>query len=346
MRSAGTAVHPFRWSGTPFAGLIWAVTREVTDVPKPDVEFVMNCFERNIEAVTTPGFLSFVTEQHKHPFALRTLLINNVADRQTAEGLAQACVDRGEVDRFMFVADHLPRALQATGLRVGDFGSYLHWSDCCLVALNAPGPDLLCYVDIDLRLSRQHDWVQEAITIMAREPAVAVANPNWVHADGSTSVTREADRAGDGYFVGYGFSDQVFLLRRSRFSGKLRRRWVPMRLDSPASARWEVAAEGHFFEEFMDAYMRRRRLLRLTLLSTSFEPVPMSEYAVVSLRGRIRRRRDATVIKALTAAQRWAPCLVRDPRLRTVGLLSGTADRSRPTGQFRPGATTGDRASD
>ena len=302
----------------------------VTNVPKLDVELVMNCFERNIEQVTTPGFLSGAAEQHKYPFALRTLLINNVADRHTAEALAQACVERGEVDRFLFVEDLLPSALRATGLRAADFGPYLHWSDCCLVALNAPGPELLCYVDVDLRLSRQHDWVQEAITIMDKEPSVAVANPNWIHPDGSTSIAREADRAGDGYFIGYGFSDQVFLLRRSRFSGKLRRRWVPMRLESPASARWEVAAEGHFFEEFMDAYMRRKGLMRLSLLSTSFEPVPMSEYAVVSLRGRIRRRRDAIIVKVLAAAQLRAPALVRDPRLRTMGLLTQSADRSRP----------------
>lgn len=292
------------------------------------VEFVLNCFERNIDKVTAPGFLKEAAEQHAHAFAIRTLLINNVADPAASARLAQGAVDRREIDRFFFVDGLRSKGMQVTGLRESDFGPYLHWSDCCLAALVLEGPDLLCYCDVDLDLDPSGDWIRSALQVMGLDQRVAVGNPAWAIAGGG-SVEIESDEAGIDYFLGYGFTDQIFLLRRSVFARPLRRRWLPLWLDCPATLRWDGAAEGQFFEQIADAFMRRNRLMRVTITSCRWVPIPMNSYPVTSLVGRVRRKLHSYVFAAMLALRRQWPNKITDPRFRVSGLLDPTFNAQR-----------------
>ena len=308
----------------------------MTSAPAP-VEFAINCFERNLELVTEPGFLDRAVRQHGHSFALRTLLINNVADRDHARSRAMAAIARGEMDRFVFVDEHLSGALRRTNLKPRDFGRYLHWSDCCIVAISLDGPDLLCYVDVDLDLRGEEDWVRSGLEIFDQDPRVGVANPNWRMSDGSTTVERESDDAGPGWFKGYGFTDQIFLCRRSQFTRPLLRRSVPLLVLSPASARYPgtqlpFGVSTLFFEQIMDAYMRRRRILRVTIASREFQPVPMTAYPAQGFAERAAARASRHLLRLLTAVRRWCPQLVTSPRIRSTGLLDPEFARTKPPG--------------
>jgi hypothetical protein len=286
-----------------------------------DVEFVLNCFERNIDAVLAPEFLTRAMAQHRYPFALRTVLINNVSDPERAALMAESAVNRGEIDRYLFVNQLVEEGLRVTNLRRRDFGRYLHWSDCCLAALVADGPDHLCYVDVDLELKEPTDWISPALDVMAVDPRVKVGNPNWVMADGRTTVAEESDDIGVSHFIGYGFTDQVFLVRRSHFARSLRTRVVPLWVQCPATLRWTGAQGGLFFEQVMDGYMRRSYSMRVTIATAEFEPIPMSSYPQVSIVERAMARRDARILAFLHAVRRRFPQLVTNPRFRTTGLL-------------------------
>ena len=287
-----------------------------------DVEITINTFERNIDLVTSPGYLTSAVTQHHFPFALRTLLVNNVSDRPAAARKATAAIDRGEVDRFMFVDDLLSRGLALTGLRESDFGRYLHWSDCCLAALAASGPKLLCYADVDLALETPVDWISPALEVMGGDPRVVVANPTWITADGSSSVASEADEYMELGWLGYGFSDQVFLIHRSDFARPLRRRpRRPLWLESPASLRYPGGDGNLFFEQIADAYMRSNRLMRATISTARFIPVPFNVYPANGLVERILRRRDFLILDILDRLRTRWPDAVSDPRLRVTGLL-------------------------
>jgi hypothetical protein len=287
----------------------------------PPVEFVLNCFERNIDSVLAPGFLTRAITQHRYPFALRTLMINNVNDRGRASVMAEKAVRRGEVDRYLFVDNLLDRGLRVTNLKRKDFGRYLHWSDCCLAALVADGPDHLCYVDVDFELKEPGDWVTPALAVMTADSRVKVGNPNWVMADGRTTVAQEADAVGEGHYIGYGFTDQVFLIRRSDFACPLRTRVVPLWVQCPATLRWTGSQGGLFFEQIMDGHMRRSHAMRVTILATEFRPIPMSSYPQISLIERLQARRDAKVLNLLAGLRRRFPSIVTSPRIGTTGLL-------------------------
>lgn len=293
------------------------------------VAFVINAFERNIEEVTAPGFLTHAAAQHNHRFASRTLLVNNVADPEEARRRCQAALDRGEIDEFVFVDERLDAALRALKLRRRDFGRYIHWSDCCAVALTLDGPDLLCYVDVDLDLRGSAGWIEEAMDHFTTDPRVGVANPNWRMPDGYSSAQAEADESGPGWFKGYGFADQVFLCRRSRFSRPLLQRWIPLAISCPVSTRYPgrqvcFGQSTLFFEQIVDAFMRRQRILRLTLTSREFEPVPSSVYVPIGLEERLSAKLARGWLKTFETLSSRFPEWLTSPRLRTGGLLNSS----------------------
>jgi hypothetical protein len=93
------------------------------------------------------------------------------------------------------------------------------------------------------------------------DPRLVVGNPNWA-ADGSA----EADalcRQGE-FAIGYGFSDQVFLARRSELGRPIYRNVAP------ASWRYPMAHVEPVFEQRVDAWMRRTGRLRATFLPVTY----------------------------------------------------------------------------
>jgi hypothetical protein len=72
---------------------------------------------------------------------------------------------------------------------------------------------------------------------MASDPRIATANPNWT----SDSLKVEAREYQADCAIGYGFSDQIFLLRRSEFAQPI------YKFHAPISLRYPMSAMGRIF---------------------------------------------------------------------------------------------------
>jgi hypothetical protein len=249
-----------------------------------------------------------------------TVLVNNVDNPTATHDRLAALAARGVVDRAVAVAQHLDRACAATGTRPRHFGRYLHWSDAPLVALSLDGPDLVLYWDPGADLvPGSADWVGPSSELLLARDDVLVANPRW--ADEATVLT-EVDRRDLPFGLGYGFSDQVFLMRRSRAPRRLRR-LLPYWLRSPVSARYPFTG-ATAFELLMDVHMRTSRLLRATHLGAEYRHVGTGHaYLPEGLRERVAFRRDREIGNILDR-HRW-----RSPRLRRPGLLDEQPDAGR-----------------
>src|SRR6476646_11812073 len=116
------------------------------------VDLVVNTFERTYRDVLSPGFFEGLEDQNRRAFAQKLALINNVSDPGDAVARATALVERGELDGFEIVAQHLDRALAATGLTRKELEPLLHYSDCVLVAATLPGSPWILYWDAEARL--------------------------------------------------------------------------------------------------------------------------------------------------------------------------------------------------
>ena len=260
------------------------------------VDLVVNCFERSYRDVLAPGFFDRIARQNRRRFDQRTALVNNVDDRADAEARAAARVAAGEIHRVVFVADVLDRALERTQLRRDELSWHLDWA---LAAVTLDGPDWMVHWDADVRLREPADWVGPALGLMEHDRRVLVANPNW-EIPNLAAFTWEEHGA---FALGHGFSDQVFMGRRSELGRPI--------YGQRCLARWRYPYPDSF-EARVDAYLRHAGRLRATFRSAVYEhPVAMgTSWPSRSLRQRARAARNYYGIRLL-AALPWRPYHLR-----------------------------------
>jgi hypothetical protein len=267
----------------------------VSSLPDVPVDLVVNCFERTYREVLAPGHIDAIQRDNGVQFAMRTVLINNVAVRRDAESLAQARRADGEIDRWIFVQDQLDDALNRTQLSRRDLGPVPYFTDWALVGVTADGPDYVLLWDADVRLREPANWVTPAIELMQRDPRILISNPNWEfpNIDAFTFET-------DGNFrLGHGASDQVMLGRRSELGR-------PIYGDRTlALRRYPVSHLADIFEARIDSHLRRSGRLR-----ASYAPVVYlhgtemgTSYPQQPLLAKMRQERDRMIIRVL----KWLP---------------------------------------
>jgi hypothetical protein len=224
-----------------------------------DVDLCVNCYERTYRNVLSPGFFAALAGEHERRFTRRTVIVNNVEDRAGVETLARRLQAEDELDAWFFVEDLIGDALTRTGLSRGDLGRAPHFTDWGLVLVTAPGPDWLVHCDPEVHMLEPCDWVTPAIALMEGDSRVMIANPRWqIPGASHETLARETlETAGD-FALGLGFSDQLFLCRRSELAAPIYRQRCA------ASRRYPMANVTLSFEARVDAWMRHHGRLRAT----------------------------------------------------------------------------------
>jgi len=220
----------------------------------PSVDFVLNVFERTYRDLLQPGIIASRVARHSYPFAKIIVLVNNVDSRAEVNSFLTPLIANGEITAAYFVADRLAEALRETHLSLAKLHRTIHYTDCALVAIFLPGSPYMLYSDADVLLAEPHNWITPALQILQRDPRVAVVNPNWTP---STLQHEAREYAGD-FALGYGFSDQLFLISRAEFRRPIYQDWAPV------SWRYPLSHVTPIFEQRVDAYMRVNRRLRAT----------------------------------------------------------------------------------
>lgn len=231
------------------------------------VDIVFTVFERTYRRALAGDRLAAAVADNRHPFARRVVLINNVDDPDDARARAQELIDASAVDEFHFVAEQLDRTLRTVGLTRAELEPLLHYSDGPLVAATLPGSPWFLYWDPEARLTSPCDWVSPTLEMMRADARIMVANPSREAAGpegDSLAVRREAIDVRDGFALGHGFSDQVFLAARASMAAPIYRQRCIASITYPAAHKTRV------FEARVGAHMRHHGRLRATSLSTSY----------------------------------------------------------------------------
>jgi len=232
--------------------------------PAGEIDLSVSCYERTYRSVLTPGFFPTAEADNRHSFARRTVIINNVDDREDAEGRARALRDRGELDAWFFVEDHIDGALRVTGVSMAEIARAPHFTDWALVLATVPGPEWIFYWDAEVRMQEPCDWVTPSIELMERDRRVMIANPRWYAPPGEDTLVRSTVEWADDFALGLGFSDQVFLCRRAELAAPIYgERCTAMR-------RYPMANVVPVFEARVDAWMRHHGRLRATFLRCTY----------------------------------------------------------------------------
>lgn len=273
------------------------------------IDLVVNCFERTYRRALEPGAFPALAEANRFRFSRRVALINNVEDGADAKRRAERLVAAGEIDEFHFVADRLQEALRRTGLRASRLEPLLHYSDAPLVAATLPGADWMLYWDPEARLETPRDWVTPAMALMASDPRVMVANPSWEPPDAQgcrPGLERETFETREGFALGPGFSDQVFLASRRALAAPIYDQRCIARITYPG------AHKAHVFEARLAAHMRHHGRLRATSLSAGYAIDGSGQGSVYPPSGALeifRYARNALLLRLLAAVPVRPRCL-------------------------------------
>ena len=221
-----------------------------------EVDLVVNTYERTYRKVLGTGLLKEIEQENRFDFARRVVVINNVECRAEAERLAMRAVDLGWISAFVFVEDELDRALSLTNVSLQDIEKTQHFSDWAFVTVTMEGSPWVLHWDADVRLDQPYDWVSPSLELMSRDRRVMVANPSPLEVE-------PIETYGD-FVLTQGFSDQVFLCRRSDFSGPIYK--------ERCIARWRypMIAFEPIFEARVDSWMRHHDRLRAVHLGSRY----------------------------------------------------------------------------
>jgi hypothetical protein len=264
------------------------------------VDLCVNCYERTYRDVLAAGFFPTLVADQARTFARRTAIINNVADRADADARAAHLADIGELDAWFFVEDHIEAALARAGLSRADLGRAPYFTDWGLVLVSAPGPDWLLHCDPEVRMRARSDWVTPAISLMDEDPRVMIANPRWyAPTPRHDTLARSTLETVGEFALGLGFSDQLFLCRRSEMAAPIYGQRCL------ASRRYPMANVGLSFEARVDAWMRHHGRLRANFLGAVY--AHPDEIGDAYPARRPREKLGSLVNRALIAAVQHSP---------------------------------------
>lgn len=233
----------------------------------PQVTFATTCWERDWRHILLhPDYLEKQQiANHCHPFAEKLLVINNVNDLELVKKAAEQKVKEGILTRSVIAEE---KTLQAFDLKRGDFKGdgkiHLDWpyhnAIGPLTAIYACQTEYLLYHTGDVRLGRRCQWIPKALALMEKERRYKVANLTWNEL--YKEAKKESFRRTKGFYVSSsGFSDQMFLVRRSDFFAPI---YGETRDDG-----WHFP-RGDIFEMRVFSWMKNHDWLRLTYAKSSY----------------------------------------------------------------------------
>jgi len=233
----------------------------------PSVTFATCCWEKDWRLILLdPDYLRVKQiENHAFPFVERLLVINNVKDLDAVKKAAQAKVKEGVLSRYIIAEETASETLSFFQLKRSDFrpvkdtfsvnSDWIYYNAIApLTAIYACHSDYLLYLTGDVRLDRKIDWIGKALSRMKKNPLYKVANLTWN--ERYDEAKRESYNRGWNFFAArQGFSDQLFLVKRSDFRQPI---YGEIRVDSAHYPRGDV------FEKRVFSYMKNRGWERIT----------------------------------------------------------------------------------
>lgn len=273
------------------------------------VELSLTCWERTYREVLCAEFIREAVRAHCFEFSKVVVVINNVDDPADAVSRAKSLVRSGDITEFWSVSERLASALKVCGLSQRRLGSLAHYTDHLLVAVAGEGPRFLLHSDTDARLVEPTNWVGPSVELLKSRSDVLVAQPSWTD---TWSVDAERLLVEGDFDLGYGFTDHVFLVERSRLAAPI------YRYVAPASWWYSTSHISPIFEQRVDAYMRRQRLLRAVFRGATYvHEGPMAEQPASTLYQRFARRGKGELRQGLEfVLPRFSPVWVRRPGTR------------------------------
>jgi hypothetical protein len=219
------------------------------------VTFFTSCWAKDWEILLKTRYLENKITRNVYEFTDRVLMINNVEDRGEVEKYADRAVAGGVITGYFFVEDYIDEALSFFQLSREALGRGYYYSNHELASIYLCRTDYLLFYTGDAWLEEATPWVMPALAELEKNGDYKVANPVWNKR--FEEARRESSFELEDFYVGFGFSDQCFLVRTADFR-------APIYNESNSASERYPEYGGETFEKRVDSWMHNHRYLRLT----------------------------------------------------------------------------------
>ncbi len=226
------------------------------------VTFETKVWEKDWEYVLKGDYLAKMIANCNFNFTKKHVIINNVKNRILVEKLCEQKIKEGIIDNYFVVDDYESEVLNHFDLTIDSFKGGYCYSSAELVGIYICETEYLLHFSSDsFPVNNKVTWIDSALDIMNLNPHILVANPTWNNKFEEAKI-ESFDEIND-FYVGYGFSDQVYLIRKTDFFKRIYHE------KNSASDRYPKYG-GELFEKRVDSFMRNNEKLRITHKGSSY----------------------------------------------------------------------------
>ena len=227
------------------------------------ITFETKVWENDWELMLKSSRLEKMIERCNHTFNERILYINNVQDYSEVAQVADRLIRSGVIDQYVKVGDYAAEALDFFSLSRDKLGIGYYYSIAELVSIYLTKTEYLLHFSGDSIVSKKTatQWLSDGIETLRNNNNVKVFNLTWNEEYSAAKKEAEYDDLINGY--GFGFSDQMYLIRSADFKKPI------YEFYDPASERYPKYG-GELFEKRVDSWMRQNNFLRATYKNGSY----------------------------------------------------------------------------
>ncbi len=202
-------------------------------------------------------------ERCNYAFNQKILYINNVQDYSKVAQIADRLIRSGVIDQYVKVSDYAEETLNFFSLSKDKLGIGYYYSIAELVSIYLTKTEYLLHFSGDSIVSKKAatQWLHDGIETLRNKNNVKVFNLTWNEEYSAAKKEADYDDHMNGY--GFGFSDQMYLIRSADFKKPI------YEFYDPASERYPKYG-GELFEKRVDSWMRQNNFLRATYKNGSY----------------------------------------------------------------------------
>lgn len=230
---------------------------DMIEINSMAVTFETKVWEKDWDLIMKTPFLRRTIERCGDPISKRVLYINNVENVQKVIKAANHLISKGVIDNWILVEDYVEQALSYFNLSKEKLGVGYYYSIAELVSIYLCDTKYLLHFSGDATILKgaSRDWLAQGVRVLEDNPHVVVFNLAWT--DEFQAMREESESEDENCFYGYGFSDQMYLIRAVDYKQKIYEYY------NAASERYPKFA-GELFEKRVDSWMRENQFLRAT----------------------------------------------------------------------------------
>lgn len=214
-------------------------------------------WEGDWEIILKTTHLDTLFKRCTYPSAEKILYINNVYSIGKVVDATQPLLDRKVIDKFVIVENHANDALTHFGLTAEDLNKGYYYSIAELVSIYLCKTKYLLHFSGDTlpQANRKTGWLNDCIDILEKDNQVKVCNLTWDKR--YKEAKKESLSEDNSFYYGFGFSDQMYLIRTNDFKQQIY-------LEKHADSERYPEYGGDLFEKRVDSWMRNNNYLRAT----------------------------------------------------------------------------------